>query len=222
MITEKSKAKHNEGVTYRPSRLVAYKPYNWNKENANEWQSIKNTEIWCFNDHHCLCTMNVRDVSAIERTYPEILWRVKRQITTDVSKINVGSYLPVDAAWHHKRVNIQQGRLQCGHVNNKHKIVSVWPEDIWGSRCIAPLVPNFRARWKWIVSFTSRPLYYRGNNPCYRLNRRLNVSKRLSGRLGEEINLLPLPEIESRIVQPVALTLYLLRYPGSNVNSQPV
>ena len=48
------------------------------------------------------------------------------------------------------------------------------------------------------------------------------MSKRLSGRLGEEINLLPLPEIESRIVQPVALTLYLLRYPGSNVNSQPV
>jgi hypothetical protein len=47
--------------------------------------------MWCFNDHHCVCTKNVRDVSAIENMYPEMLRRVKRQITIDVSKILVDS-----------------------------------------------------------------------------------------------------------------------------------
>jgi len=32
-------------------------------------------------------------------------------------------------------------------------------ESYWGSEGIAPLIFDFGIRWRWVVSFTPRPLY---------------------------------------------------------------
>jgi hypothetical protein len=45
------------------------------------------------------------------------------------------------------------------------------------------------SRWKLVVSFTSRPLYSRGNSYGYPLDRRLGGSQSWSGRYEEEKNL---------------------------------
>jgi len=47
-----------------------------------------------------------------------------------------------------------------------------------------------------VVSFTPRPLYSQGKNPCYTLDRRLGGSQGLSGHGGEEKNSQPPPGIE--------------------------
>jgi hypothetical protein len=46
--------------------------------------------------------------------------------------------------------------------------------------------------WRWVVSFTTQPLYFQGKSPRYPLDR----------RLGEEKNLFPLPATESRVSSP--------------------
>jgi hypothetical protein len=75
------------------------------------------------------------------------------------------------------------------------------------SGCIVSLIVNLGARWKWVVSLTSRPLYAQGNRPWYPLNGRPGGSQSRFGRFGEERNLSPLPRLEPRTVQPVALSL---------------
>jgi hypothetical protein len=42
-----------------------------------------------------------------------------------------------------------------------------------GSDDIAPLIPNFRCRYRWVFSLKLRPLYPRGKSPRYPLNRRV-------------------------------------------------
>jgi hypothetical protein len=42
-----------------------------------------------------------------------------------------------------------------------------------GNRGIAPLILNLGNRWKWLVSFTPRPLYPQGKSPWHPLDRRL-------------------------------------------------
>jgi hypothetical protein len=61
-----------------------------------------------------------------------------------------------------------------------------------------------RTRWRWVVSFTRRPLYPQGKSPWYPLDRRLGGPQSRSGRGGEEKNSQPLPGVELPIVQPVA------------------
>jgi hypothetical protein len=51
-------------------------------------------------------------------------------------------------------------------------------------------------RWRWVVSFTPRPLYTKGKSPLYPLDRRLCGPQRRSGRSGEERNSQPPPGIE--------------------------
>jgi hypothetical protein len=51
-------------------------------------------------------------------------------------------------------------------------------------------------RWRWVVSFTPRPLYPQGKSPWYPLDRRLRGPQSRSGRGGEEKNSQPLPQIE--------------------------
>jgi hypothetical protein len=46
-------------------------------------------------------------------------------------------------------------------------------------------------RWRWVVGFSPRPLYPRGNGPRYPLDRRLGGPQSLSGPCGEEKNLAP-------------------------------
>jgi hypothetical protein len=45
----------------------------------------------------------------------------------------------------------------------------------WGSGGIAPRILNLGTRWRWVVSFTPKPLYPQGKRPCYPLDRRLGV-----------------------------------------------
>jgi hypothetical protein len=42
-----------------------------------------------------------------------------------------------------------------------------------GSGGIAPRILDLGARWRWVVSFTLRPLYPQGKSPWYTLDRRL-------------------------------------------------
>ena len=60
----------------------------------------------------------------------------------------------------------------------------------------APLLFDVGTRWKWIVSFTPRPLYPRWKSPRHRLSRRLGGPQSRCERFGEEKNVLPLLGIE--------------------------
>jgi hypothetical protein len=55
-----------------------------------------------------------------------------------------------------------------------------------------------------VVSFTPRPIYFKGKSPWYPLDKRLSRSQSRSGRDGEEKNSQPLTEFESTIIQKVA------------------
>jgi hypothetical protein len=70
----------------------------------------------------------------------------------------------------------------------------------WGSGGIAPRILDFGATWRWVVIFTTRPLYP--------LDRRLGGLQSQSGRDGEEKNSQSLPGLEPLIVQPVSPALY--------------
>jgi hypothetical protein len=74
----------------------------------------------------------------------------------------------------------------------------------WESIGIAPHILDLDTRWKWVVSFTLRPLYPQGKSSCYSLDKRLGGPQSRSGRCGEEKNSQPLPGLEHRIIQPVA------------------
>jgi hypothetical protein len=69
----------------------------------------------------------------------------------------------------------------------------------WGSGCIAPHILDLSTRWRWVVSFTSQPLYPQGKSPWYPLDRRLGGPKSQSGCSGEEKNFQPLLGLESLI-----------------------
>jgi hypothetical protein len=73
----------------------------------------------------------------------------------------------------------------------------------WGSGGVASRILDFGTRWRWVVSFTPRPLYPQGRSPWYSLARRLGGPQSLSGRGGEEKNSQPLPGLEPPIIQPV-------------------
>jgi hypothetical protein len=66
----------------------------------------------------------------------------------------------------------------------------------WRSGGIAPRIRDLGTRWRWVVSFTPRPLYPQGNSPWYPLDRSLGGPQSRSGRGGEEKNSQPLPGIE--------------------------
>jgi hypothetical protein len=75
-------------------------------------------------------------------------------------------------------------------------------------------IVHFGARWRWMVRFTPRPLYARGNNSPYPLDRRLCGIQIQSGRSGVKKNLSPLPGIKPRpsSLLPVAIPTDLSRY----------
>jgi len=73
------------------------------------------------------------------------------------------------------------------------------------SRSTAPLNPYIGARWKRVFNVTIRVLY-----PCYPLYGRLGGSQMWSG----EENLLPIPRLESRTVQPLLRVTQPLRWPA--------
>jgi hypothetical protein len=80
-----------------------------------------------------------------------------------------------------------------------------------GIGCIDPHFLDLGTSWRWVVSFTPRPLYHWGNSPRYPLDRRLGGPQSQSGR-----------REEGKILDPSGLTRparsqsqYRLRYPGS-------
>jgi hypothetical protein len=70
------------------------------------------------------------------------------------------------------------------------------------SRVIHPLVLNLDTRWKWVVSFTLRPLYP-AKERLYELNRRPCGFQRRSGLLGRQTSLLSLSGFEASTTQPL-------------------
>jgi len=92
-------------------------------------------------------------------------------------------------------------------------------EGVLGSGCIAPLIINLGTRWRWVVSFTPRPLYPRGKSPWYPLDRRICGPQSRSGRDGEEKNSQPLPGLKSPIIQPVAQR-YITELTRHRINTQ--
>jgi hypothetical protein len=90
-------------------------------------------------------------------------------------------------------------------------------EDVMGEWGIAPRILDLGTRWRWVVSFTPRPLYLPGKNPLYPLDRRLGGPHSRSGRGGEEKNSQPPPGIEPENPNRPARSpaLYRLSYHGS-------
>jgi hypothetical protein len=62
-------------------------------------------------------------------------------------------------------------------------------------------------RWRWVVNFTTRPLYPRWNSPRYPLDRRLGGPQSRSGGCRKEKNH-PLGRIWTQAVQPIALSVH--------------
>jgi hypothetical protein len=74
----------------------------------------------------------------------------------------------------------------------------------WGSEGIAPRILNLGTTERWVVSFTSRPLYPQEKSPCYQLYRRLGRPQSWPRCGGEEKNSQLLPGLEPPIIQAVA------------------
>jgi hypothetical protein len=66
-------------------------------------------------------------------------------------------------------------------------------------------------RWRWVISFTPRPLYLQWKSPWYSLDRRLGGPQSRFGRGDEEKNSQPLRESKpgTPIFQPVAYTILI-------------
>jgi hypothetical protein len=75
-----------------------------------------------------------------------------------------------------------------------------------GSGGITSRILDLGTRWRWMVSFTPRPLYRQGESPLYPLDRSLDEPQSSSGCGGEEKNSQPRRESSPRtpIVQSVA------------------
>jgi hypothetical protein len=97
-----------------------------------------------------------------------------------------------------KRIKSQNTR------KGKGKVVSVlnYAPRHERSGGIAPRILDLSTRW--MVSFTTRPLYLQGKSPSYPLDRRLGVPQSRFGRGDEEKNSQPLPGLEPPNTQPVA------------------
>jgi hypothetical protein len=70
----------------------------------------------------------------------------------------------------------------------KHHVMGAY----WESEGIAPRILDLGTRWRWMVSFTHRPLNPQGKIPWYPLDRRLGGTQSWSGRGVEEKNSQPL------------------------------
>jgi hypothetical protein len=67
-------------------------------------------------------------------------------------------------------------------------------------------------RWRWVVGFTPRPLYPRGESPGYPLDRKLGGPQNRSGRCGEKILSLPGLELQNLGGPARSQSLYQLRH----------
>jgi hypothetical protein len=96
----------------------------------------------------------------------------------------------------------------------------------WESGGIAPHILDLGTRRRWVVSFTSRPLYPHGKSARYPLDRSLGRPQSRSGRGAEEENSQFPPGIEpynpdrparSLVAITTELSRLLLDYKHSNI-----
>jgi hypothetical protein len=83
-----------------------------------------------------------------------------------------------------KRINCYVWQRRCvrpawvivseGKIVSVLNYLSIHHEDVWWSGCIDPGFLDLGTSWRWVVSFTPRPLYPRGKSPRYPLNTRLS------------------------------------------------
>jgi hypothetical protein len=84
-----------------------------------------------------------------------------------------------------------------------------------GEQRYSSSILDFGTRWRWVVSFTPRPLYSREKSPRYILGRRLGEPQSSSGCYGEEKNLVP--RRKSNAGRPArSLSLYQQSYSNSH------
>jgi hypothetical protein len=104
--------------------------------------------------------------------------------------------------WKHKCIMPRSWTLQYKYlrlVKGKGKFVPVLLTEhhaikaYWGNGGISPRILDLGTRWRWVVSFTQRPLYTQGKSPWYPLDRRMGGPQSRSGRRGVEKNSQPLP-----------------------------
>jgi hypothetical protein len=81
-------------------------------------------------------------------------------------------------------IRVQEGKGKKGKVFPVPKYHAL--KTYWGSGGIAPRILDLGIRWKWVVSFTPRPLYPRSKSPRHPLDLRLGGPPSRSGRGGEE------------------------------------
>jgi hypothetical protein len=72
-------------------------------------------------------------------------------------------------------------------------------EGIWGSGCIAPHFLDLGTSWRWMVSFTSHPLYPWGKSFQYPLDRRLGGPRELVWTTSRRENSWPYCDLNSNL-----------------------
>jgi hypothetical protein len=70
-------------------------------------------------------------------------------------------------------VNWMGVKIKLSLCLTKHHAMKTY----WRSGCIAPRILDIGSRWRWVVSFTPRPLYPQGKSPWYPLDGRLGALK---------------------------------------------
>jgi hypothetical protein len=74
----------------------------------------------------------------------------------------------------------------------------------WENGSTTPCILDLDTKWRWVLSFTPRPLYPQGKNALYSFNKESGWAPEPSGGSGEEKNSQPLPGLEHSIIQHVA------------------
>jgi hypothetical protein len=88
-------------------------------------------------------------------------------------------------------------------------------EGVWGSGCMDPHFLDLGTSWRWVVSFTTRPLY-----PWYPLDRRLGGPQSRSGRCGKNSWPYQDSNFDPSVIQPIASRYTDYAIPVPNTVSQ--
>jgi hypothetical protein len=125
-------------------------------------------------------------------------WPCELLIFVTTLKISLAKFFKLFTCFLQKRFGLMS-TFSFLHVDVKVKLSLCFTKHhamktYWGSGGIAPCIPNLGARWRWVISFTSRPLH-----PWYPLDRRLGGPQNRTGCGGEEKSSYPLPGIEPRL-----------------------
>jgi hypothetical protein len=99
------------------------------------------------------------------------------------------SVLSPSSGWTWMKMKVKVKLSMCHNWAPRHV-------DVFGSAGVAPRILDLGTRWRWVVSFTPRPLYPQGKCPFYPLDRRLGGPQSRSWHGSEEENSQPPPEIE--------------------------